>query len=237
MCDLAMFITHFSFLETIIDGRGEVWPNRTFIFHGKEKGVMFQRSFILLSLFLFMFIGLSPTPCAFSLSPEGEKQLFTILGEIKGQLKQVDKRITELRQDTNKRFEDINRRFEDINRRFGDINRRFEDINRRFEDINKRLEDTNTRITDLRQDNNKRSEEIINFLWIIAASFTTITAAVIALLIWDRRTAVRYAVNEAEKRLKKDYGIEQINKVVKALRMKAKKDVELAGILRSLGLL
>ena len=216
-----------------------------------------KRNFILLSLFFFMFIiGLSPTPCAFSLSPEGEKQLFTILGEIKGQLKQMDRRITELRQDTNKRFDDTNNKItilrQDTNKRFDDTNNKItvlrQDTNKHFDDTNnkitvlrqdtnKHFDDTNNKITVLRQDNNKRTEEIINFLWMIVASFTTITAAVIALVIWDRRTAVRYAVNEAEKRLKKDYGIEQINKVVEALRMRAKKDVELAGILKSLGLL
>ncbi len=129
-----------------------------------------QRNFILFSIFFPVFIGLFQAPCAFSLSPEGEKQLFAILGEIKGQLKQMDKRITELRQDTNKRFEELRL------------------------DTNKRFNDTDNKISDLRKDNNKRSDEIITFLWIIAAIFTTITAAVIALLIWDRRTAVRYAV-------------------------------------------
>ncbi len=36
-------------------------------------------------------------------------------------------------------------------------------------------------------------------------------------------TAVRYALKEIEERLKKDYGIEQINKVVDALRMRVKR--------------
>ncbi|WP_461831939.1 hypothetical protein [Aquifex sp.] len=58
----------------------------------------------------------------YSLSPQEEKQLIRDIAEIKATLKtfmeQTDKRITELREDMNKRFELIDKRFEAIDKRF-----------------------------------------------------------------------------------------------------------------------
>ena len=69
-------------------------------------------------------------------------------------------------------------------------NKRFEDMNRRFEDINKRFEEVNHRF-----------DQLYTFLWIITGIFTSIMVAVIAFALWDRRTIVNRARDEAVERL------------------------------------
>ena len=43
----------------------------------------------------------------------------------------------------------------------------------------------------------KRFEEIISFLWMLVAIFTTLTGVVIGFAYWDRRTLIRKARDEA----------------------------------------
>jgi chaperonin cofactor prefoldin len=159
-------------------------------------------------------------------------------------MEQVDKRITELREDMNKRFElidrrfelidkrfeDINKRFEDINKRFEDINKRFEDINKRFEDINKRFEDINKRFEDI----NRRFDELINFLWMLVSIFTALTVAVIGFAYWDRRTIIRKARDEAIETIEKEG---RLVHVIQALRKLAEEDKKVAEILRTFRLM
>ncbi len=64
--------------------------------------------------------------------------------------------------------------------------KRFEQVDKRFEDMDKRFEDVN-----------KRFDEIINFLWILTAIFTTLTATVIGFAYWDRRTIIKKSRDEA----------------------------------------
>ncbi len=127
----------------------------------------------------------------------------------------------------------VDKRFEQIDKRFEDVNRRFEDINSRFEDMNKRFEQMDKRISELREDTNRRFEDLTRFLWILAGIFTALTAAIIALVIWDRRSTVKYALKEAEER----YALELLPRIIKVLKEKAKTDRELATILRNYGLL
>jgi len=64
-----------------------------------------------------------------------------------------------------------------------------------------------------------------------------LVAAVIAIVVWDRRTAVRVAVREAERELEERYELELMKKIIRALRELAKVDKRLAEILRHHGLL
>ncbi|MBX6423515.1 hypothetical protein [Thermosulfurimonas sp. F29] len=132
---------------------------------------------------VIIFLFLLRTPSAPAFTPEEERQLLRDVTEIKATLRVF-------MEQTNKRFEDMNRRFEDINKRFEDINKRFEDINKRFEDINKRFEEVNHRF-----------DQLYTFLWIITGIFTSIMVAVIAFALWDRRTIVNRARDEAVERL------------------------------------
>ena len=60
-----------------------------------------------------------------------------------------------------------------VDKRFAELR---EDMNKRFEQVDKRFEQVN-----------KRFEEVINFLWMLVAIFTTLTAVVIGFAYWDRR--------------------------------------------------
>jgi Skp family chaperone for outer membrane proteins len=134
------------------------------------------------------------------------------------------------REETNRRFEDVSKRFEelreDMNKRFEAVDKRFEDINKRFEDINKRFEDIN-----------KRFNELINFLWMITAIFTTLTLGVIGFAYWDRRTIIRKSKEETLEEIERKWKPERIDKLVSSLRELAKKDAQVAEVLKKFNLL
>lgn len=63
---------------------------------------------------------------------------------------------------------------------------------------------TDKRFEELRQDMNKRFEQIdrrfeqmMNFMWILASIFAAMTVANIGFAYWDRRTIIRKAVDES----------------------------------------
>ena len=76
---------------------------------------------------------------------------------------QVDKRIDELRRDTNKRFEELR---QDMNKRFEQVDKRFEQVDRRF-------------------------EELISLFGYIVGAFAGVVAITIGFALWDRRTTLR----------------------------------------------
>ncbi len=189
----------------------------------------------------FLLIGLSN---AFSMTPAKEKLLFQTLGEIKGELKQLNRRIDEtnkrmddkfeaMQKYIDKRFEDMNERFKDMNKRFESINKRFEDMNRRFEDMNKQFEDINKRFEDI----NKRLDSMLKLMgWIIAGLFGLV-AAFGALLIWDRKSTIKAATQEIEESLDRKFEISKFKELLKALRELAKTDKKLEAILKQFNLL
>ena len=137
------------------------------------------------------------------------EMIYQKLLEIEKRQAVLEAELREFKEATNKRFQDMNRRFEDLR----------EDMNRRFEQVDKRF------------------EEQRGFMEILAGIFTALVAAVIALVIWDRRTAVRVAIKEASREMEKEYGLSNLKKILEALREKAQTDKELAAILRNYGLL
>jgi len=117
------------------------------------------------------------------------------------------------------RFEaKVDAKFKEIEKRFEYIDKRFEDINRRFEDINRRF------------------DQMMHFLYILAAIFTTLTATVIGFAYWDRRTILRRAKEEAEERIK-ELDIKKVTPAIESLRRLAKKYPEVAEVLRQFNLL
>ncbi|WP_051654639.1 hypothetical protein [Persephonella sp. IF05-L8] len=128
----------------------------------------------------------------------------------------IDKRLTILETQFRDFKEETNKRFEQIDKRFEDINKRFEDINRRFENINKRF------------------DHFIQFLWIITGIFTTLTVFVIGFAYWDRRTIIKRAKDETLEELQKE---EKLRELYQALKQLAKKDPELAKILKQFNIL
>ena len=192
-------------------------------------------------LICFSLIGFSNS---FSMTPAEEKLLFQTLGEIKGELKQLNRRIDEtnrrmddrfnaMQKYVDRRFADMDKRFEDINKRFEDMNRRFEDMNKRFEDINKRFGDINKRFEDI----NKRLDSMLKLMgWIIAGLFGLV-AAFGALLVWDRKSTIKAATQEIEESLDRKFEISKFKELLKALRELAKTDKRLEEILKQFNLL
>jgi hypothetical protein len=86
-----------------------------------------------------------------------------LLIELKTRVNEVDKRFVELREDMNKRFEQVDKRFAEMR----------EDMNKRFEQVDKRF------------------EQIMSFVWILAAIFGAMTTATIGFALWDRKTMIR----------------------------------------------
>ena len=125
----------------------------------------------------------------------------------------VDKRISMLEREMDKRFEQVDKRFEQVDKRFKEMR---QDMNKRFEEVNKRFED------------------MFNFLWILTGIFTTLTAVVIGFAYWDRRTIIRQARNEAIKRIEKEGRLQDF---IRALRAFAKENSEFAKILKQFNLL
>ncbi|OAG28182.1 hypothetical protein TH606_03310 [Thermodesulfatator autotrophicus] len=81
---------------------------------------------------------------------------------------------------------------------------------------------------------NARFEQIMTFLWIITAIFTTITVAVIGFAYWDRRTIIRKAREETLEYLEREG---KLKTLIEVLREKSKTDSELTEILRRFNLL
>ena len=146
------------------------------------------------------------------LSKEGQFLIFYM----EKRFDQMDKRFEELREDMNRRFEQVDKRFEQVDKRFEQVDKRFGEVNQRF------------------------SELVTLMGWIVGGLFALV-AVFVALLLWDRRTAVRAAVKESKEEIvtsmETEYELALVKKMLRAFREKARTDSELAEILRGLGLL
>ena len=109
-----------------------------------------------------------------------------------------------------------------------------EQVNKRFEQVDKRFEQVDKRFAELREDMNKRFDQMMNFLWMLVAIFTTLTGVVIGFAYWDRRTIIRKARDEAIGVIEKEG---RLSDFIKALRALASEDKKVAKVLRSFGLL
>ena len=92
-----------------------------------------------------------------------------------------------------------------------ELKTKMEGMDKRFEQIDKRFEQVDKRIGELREDMNKRFEQMMSFIWILAAIFGAIVAVTISFAVWDRRTMIRpfeTKVSELDKKItvnRKDY--------------------------------
>ncbi len=112
--------------------------------------------------------------------------------------------------------------------------KRFEDMDKRFEELR---EDMNKRFEELREDINKRFEQMMNFLWILTGIFTTLTLGVIGFAYWDRRTIIDKSKNVVLEEVNRIYKMQDMIKLLDAVREYAKEDPRMEGILKGLHLL
>ena len=76
----------------------------------------------------------------------------------------------------------------------------------------------------------KRFEQMMNFMWILASIFAAMTVATIGFAFWDHRTIIRKAVDESVARIESKGSLAQL---INALRDHAKDDPKLTSILKN----
>ncbi len=171
---------------------------------------------ILTTLFTLFSLTTCPAPAQAEFTQADRErmiQLFTKVEEMDKRFDQLDKRIDDLRTDTNNRFEQVDKRIDELRR---DMNNRFEQVDKRFEEVHKRF------------------EQLTSFLWMLVGIFTTLVVAVIGFAWWDRRTTIRQAREETIEALGQR-GIDI--RLVQALRDFAEEEPRMAKAMRACGLL
>jgi len=98
-----------------------------------------------------------------------------------------------------------------------------EQTDKRFEQVDKRFEDMN-----------RRFDQMMNFLWILTAIFTTLTATVIGFAYWDRRTIIKKSRDEAIEIIEKEG---RVRDLIRALRELAKREPQVKSVLEQYNLL
>lgn len=91
-----------------------------------------------------------------------------------------------------------------------------------------------TKLETALQQIDKRLEDLFTFLWILTGIFTTLTLSSIGFAYWDRRTAIRKAKEETIATIEREGSLVQL---INALRELAKKNKEVAKVLRMFNLL
>ncbi len=160
---------------------------------------------------------------AHSITPAEEKILFQTLGEIKGELKQ------------------INRRIDDVNKRIDDVNRRIDDVSKQ---LSKRIDNTNRKIEELKSDMNARFEQVdkrfeqhFKYIELMVIGMFGLVATFVGLLLWDRKTMIGEAKRQIYEEMDSEVRPEKLKRLLKSLREIAKVDKRIAEILKKEGLL
>lgn len=108
-------------------------------------------------------------------------------------------------------------------KRFEAVDKRFEDANQRFEDMNKRFEDMN------------------NFLLIIITVFAATAGGVFVYIIWDRKTFMTAALQNAKEMVDGELNVLQkegkLTELIKAMRELAQDDPKVKNVLAKFHLL
>ena len=106
------------------------------------------------------------------------------------------------------RFEQVDKRFEEL---LGDMNARFQQVDNRFEQVDKRL------------------DQMVSLFIGIIATFAGIVVATIGFAVWDRRTALRPALERSDAVSVRQEQLERV------LREYAQEEPRLARIMESVG--
>jgi len=119
-----------------------------------------------------------------------------------------------------------------------EIDKRFEQIDKRFEQVDKRFEQVDKRFSELREDMNNRFEQMMNFIWILAALFGGMLTVTISFALWDRRTMIRpfeTKVAEIDARINKNE--EKYGKLLAAIKEYAATDKKVAALVERFNIL
>ncbi len=91
-----------------------------------------------------------------------------------------------------------------------------------------------TQFKEFKEATNKRFDEQMKFLEILAGIFTALVLGVIGFAIWDRKTIIKRAKEEAIEEIEKEGNLRDL---IRALRELARKNKELAEVLRRFNLM
>jgi len=118
------------------------------------------------------------------------------------------------------------------------VNRGFQANELRFQTMEQRFQAMEQRFQGMEQSFNQRIDQVIQLLIGIVATFGAIVAIAIGFAIWDRRSMIRpfeTKTRAIEEDIAKNE--DKLHRLLEALRELAKKDAELAKVLRSFTLL
>jgi predicted PurR-regulated permease PerM len=113
-------------------------------------------------------------------------------------------------QQTDKRFESMQNQ----------MDKRFEQVDKRFESMQNQMD--------------KRFDQLTSFLWMIVSIFTTLVVAILGFAIWDRRTIISRAKEEALEAVRAE---SKLNDILKAMRRISEVDSNWKTVLSQLNLL
>ncbi len=134
--------------------------------------------------------------------------------EDRERLIRIETALTEFKDSVDKRFEQVDKRFAEfqssMDKRFAEFQ---SSMDKRFEQVDKRF------------------EQIMTFMWILASVFGGLVAATISFAVWDRRTALAPAFQRSRELEEREARVEA------ALRECAARSPELADALKKAGLL
>jgi predicted PurR-regulated permease PerM len=100
-------------------------------------------------------------------------------------------------------------------------------MDKRFEQVDKRLESMQNQM-------DKRFEQLTSFLWMIVSIFTTLVVAILGFAIWDRRTIISRAKEEALEAVRAE---SKLDDILKAMRKISEVDSKWKTVLSQLNLL
>ena len=164
-----------------------------------------------ISMTLLLALFLAPALAnAGGFTQEDRERLIRLETTLKVFMEQTDKRFEDLHSEMDKRLLELR----------SDMNKRFEQVDKRF--------------VELRLDMSKRFDQMMTFMWILASVFAALVAALIGFALWDRRTMLRRAQEETRREIEKEG---RLRDLILALRELARKDKELAEVLRRFNLL
>jgi predicted PurR-regulated permease PerM len=98
--------------------------------------------------------------------------------------------------------------------------KRFEQVDKRFESMQNQMD--------------KRFEQLTSFLWMIVSIFTTLVVAILGFAIWDRRTIISRAKEEALEAVRAE---SKLDDILKAMRRISEVDSNWKTVLSQLNLL